>query len=78
MRSHCCLCVCVCLCISPSKQRLSKNPHIVARQRLSRTVTEVTNRHATTELLDPSFSMWPMSYQEKHAISSSQNFLFYL
>jgi hypothetical protein len=36
MRSRCRLCVCVCLCIPPifAKQRLDKNPSIVARQRL--------------------------------------------
>jgi hypothetical protein len=52
MRSRCCLCVCVCV------------PPIVARQRLGRNVTAVTNTHATIdELLDASFSMWPVSYQ---------------
>jgi hypothetical protein len=67
MRTRCCLCVCVCLC---------KNPPIVARQRLGRNITAVTNTHATIEeLLYASFSMWPVSYQEKQAISSSQNFL---
>jgi hypothetical protein len=36
----------------------------------------VTNTHATIEeLLDASFSMWPVTYQGKYAISSSQNFL---
>jgi hypothetical protein len=41
-----------------------KNPPIVARQRLGRNVTAVTNIHATTEeLLDASFLMWPVSYQ---------------
>jgi hypothetical protein len=79
MRSRCCLCVCV--CVSPfivprqrlgknplnvARQRLGKNPPIVARQRLSRNVNAVTNTHATVEeLLDESFSMWPMSYQGK-------------
>jgi hypothetical protein len=39
----------------------------------------VTNTRATIEeLLDESFLMWPMSYQGKQAISSSQNCLFYL
>jgi hypothetical protein len=43
-----------------------KNPPIVARQRLGRDVTAVTNTHATIEeLLDASFSMWPVSYQGK-------------
>jgi hypothetical protein len=56
-----------------------KNPSTVARQRLGRNVTAVTNTHATIEeLLEASFSMWPVSYQGKQAISSSQNFLVYL
>jgi hypothetical protein len=39
-------------------------PPIVARQRLGRNVTEVTNTHATIEdLFDASFLMWPVSYQ---------------
>jgi hypothetical protein len=43
-----------------------KNPRIVARQRLGRNVTAVTNTHATIEeLLDVSCSMWPVSYQGK-------------
>jgi hypothetical protein len=47
-------------------QRLGKNPRIVARQRFGRNVTAVTNTHATIEeLLDASFSMWPVSYQGK-------------
>jgi hypothetical protein len=51
-----CVCVCVCLCIHP----------IVARQRLGRNVTAVTNRRAIIkELLDASFSMRPVSYQGK-------------
>jgi hypothetical protein len=91
MRSRCCLCVCVRLCIplivarqrlgeSPlivARQRLGKNPSIVARQWLGRNVTAVTNTHATIEeLLVASFSLWPVSYQWKKAICSSQNFLF--
>jgi hypothetical protein len=56
-------------------QRLGKNLPIVARQRLGRNVTAVTNTHATTELFESSFSMWPVSYRRKQAISSSQNFL---
>jgi hypothetical protein len=90
MRSRCCLCACVSLCIPPivarqrlgkstlivARQRLGKNHPIVARQRLSRNVTAVTNTHATIEeLLDASFSMWPVSYEGKYANSSSQNFL---
>jgi hypothetical protein len=44
-------------------QRLGKNPPIFARQRLGRNVTAVTNTHTTIEeLLDASFSMWPVSY----------------
>jgi hypothetical protein len=51
MISRCCLCVC--LCIAP----------IVARQRLGRNFTTVTKTHAAIEeLLDTSFSMWPVSY----------------
>jgi hypothetical protein len=47
-------------------QQLGKNPPIVARQRLGRNVTAVTNTHTTIEeLLDASFSMWPVSYQGK-------------
>jgi hypothetical protein len=49
-----------------ARQRLGKNPPIVARQRLGRNVTVVTNTHATIEeLLDASFSMWPVTYQGK-------------
>jgi hypothetical protein len=60
-----------------ARQRLSKNPPTVARQRPGRNVTAVTNTYATIEeLLDASFSMWPVSYQGKYAISYSQNFLF--
>jgi hypothetical protein len=71
--------VCMSVCVSPivARQRFGKNPLIVDRQRLGRNVTAVTNTHATIEeLLDASFSMWPVSYQGKYAISSSQNFLF--
>jgi hypothetical protein len=65
MRSRCCLRVCV------SPQSLLGNgsvkiPLAVARKRLCRNVTVVTNTHATIEkLLDASFSMWPVSYQGK-------------
>jgi hypothetical protein len=49
------VCVCVSVC-----------PPIVARQRLGRNVTVITNTHATIEkLLDAPFSMWPVSYQGK-------------
>jgi hypothetical protein len=66
MRSRCCLCkrVSVYPPIIPRK-RLGKNLPIVARQRLGKKVTEVTNTHATIELLDASFSMWLVSYQGK-------------
>jgi hypothetical protein len=79
MRSRCCLCVRVCLCISPivARQQLGKNPFIGARQRLGRNLTAVTKTHAIIEeLLDASFSMWPVSYQGMYAITSSQNFFF--
>jgi hypothetical protein len=75
MRSRCCLCVCVPIVgrerlgkdpLIVVRKRLGKNPRIVARQRLRRNVTAVTNTHATIEeLLDASFSMWPVSYQGK-------------
>jgi hypothetical protein len=45
---------------------LSVYPPIVARQRLGRNVTAVTNTHATVrEFLGALFSMWPLSYQGK-------------
>jgi hypothetical protein len=66
MRPRCSVCVCLCI------------PPIVARQRLGRNVTAVTNTYATIEeLLDASFSMRSVSYQGKQAISSSQSFLFF-
>jgi hypothetical protein len=72
MRSCCSVCVCsrvcVCVCIPLifARKRLDKNPFSVTRQRLGRNVTAVTNTHATMEeLLDASFSMWPVSYQGK-------------
>jgi hypothetical protein len=69
----------MCIPLIVVRQRLSKNLLIVVRQRLGRNVTAVANTHATIEeLLDASFSMWPLSYQGNSAISSSQNFLFYL
>jgi hypothetical protein len=62
-----------------ARQRLGKNLPIVATQRLGRNVTAITNTHATVETnLETSFSMWPVSYQEKKAISSSQNFLLHI
>jgi hypothetical protein len=55
-----------------------KIPLIVARQQLGINVTAATNTHATIEeLLDQSFSMWPVSYEGKYAISSSHNFLYF-
>jgi hypothetical protein len=47
-----------------ARKLLGKNPPIVARQQLGRNVIKVTNTHtAIEELLDTSFSMWPVSYQ---------------
>jgi hypothetical protein len=79
MRLCCSLCLCV--SVYPpivARQRLGKNPlivagqrlgknlAIVARQRIGRNITAITNTHATIEeLLDESFSMWPVSYQGK-------------
>jgi hypothetical protein len=74
---HVAVCVCVsvyppivarqCLGKNPffvARQRLGKYPLIFARQRLGRNVTALTNTHAIIEqLLDASFSMWPVSYQ---------------
>jgi hypothetical protein len=61
-----------------ARQRLGKNHLIVARQRLGRNVTAATNTRATVEeLLDASFSMWPVSYQGKYTIRSSQNRLLF-
>jgi hypothetical protein len=67
MRSRCSLFVCVSV-YTPivARQRLGKYPLLVAGQRLGRKVTAVTNTHSTIEeLLDASFSMWPVSYQGK-------------
>jgi hypothetical protein len=75
MRSRCCLCVSVYPPIVV-RERLGENPLIVARQRrgknppiiarLGSNFTAVTNTHAAIEeLLDTSFSMWPVSYQGK-------------
>jgi hypothetical protein len=74
-----CACARVCVCVSPiivarqrlgksplivARQRLGKSPLIVARKRLGRNVTAVTNTQAKIkELLDASFSMWPVSYE---------------
>jgi hypothetical protein len=45
---------------------------IVARLVLGRNIAAVTNTHATIEeLLEAPFSIWPVSYQGKQAISSS-------
>jgi hypothetical protein len=65
---HVAICVCVSLCIAPivARLQLGKNPLMVARQRLGKNVTTVTNTQATIEkLLDPSFSLRPVSYQGK-------------
>jgi hypothetical protein len=49
-----------------ARQRLGINPLIVARQRLGRKLIAVTNTNTTIEeLLDESFSMWPVSYKGK-------------
>jgi hypothetical protein len=61
------LSMCVLVCVYPpivARQRLDKNSPIAARQRLGRNFTAVTNTHSTIEeLLDSSFSVWPVSYQ---------------
>jgi hypothetical protein len=44
-------------------------------ERLGRNVTAVTYA-IIEELLNASFSMWPVSYQGKQMISSPQNFLY--
>jgi DeoR/GlpR family transcriptional regulator of sugar metabolism len=47
-----------------ARLRLGKNLPVVASQLLDRNVTVVTNTHATIEeLLDASFSVWPVSYE---------------
>jgi hypothetical protein len=52
---------------------------LVARQRLVKNFTTVTNISTTiAELLEVSFSMRCVSYQGKQAINSSQNFLIIL
>jgi hypothetical protein len=65
MRSCCWLCVSVYPPIV-ARQWLDKNPLTVARQWLGKNVTAVMNTHIIIqELLDVSFSMWPVSYQGK-------------
>jgi hypothetical protein len=55
LRDHVAVRVCVCV-FSP----------IATRQRLGRNVTAVTNTHVTIEeLLEASFSTWPVSYHGK-------------
>jgi hypothetical protein len=47
-----------------ARERLGKNPPIFASQRLDRNAA--TNTYATIDdLLNASFSMWPVSYQGK-------------
>jgi hypothetical protein len=47
---------------------------IIARQWFGKDVTATMNTHTTTqELLDTSFPMRSMLYQEKYVLSSSQN-----
>jgi hypothetical protein len=59
-----------------ARERLGKNPLITARQRLGRNVTVVTNTHATIEeLLDASFSMWPVSYESRRLVLPRTSFL---
>jgi hypothetical protein len=77
MRSRCCLCHPINFSMPEpifmkldtyimAPQLISTAYPIVARQRLGRNVTAVTNTRATIqELLDASFSMWPVSYQGK-------------
>jgi hypothetical protein len=59
----------VAVCVYPrivATQRLGKSPLTVARQRLRKNVTVVTNTHSTIEeLSNASFSMWSVSYQSK-------------
>jgi hypothetical protein len=63
MRSRCCVCV---YPPTVARQRINKTPLIIAGKLLGRNVTAVTNTHATMEeLLEASFSMWSVSYQEK-------------
>jgi predicted homoserine dehydrogenase-like protein len=63
---HCCVCVCLRIPLTVARQRLGKKSPIVARQRLVTNVTAVKNTYAKIEeLLDASFSMWPVSYQGK-------------
>jgi hypothetical protein len=74
--------VALCVSVYPpivARQRFGKNSLIVARQRIGRNVTAITNTHPTKEeLLDASFSMWPVSHQGKQANSYFSNFLLYL
>jgi hypothetical protein len=63
MGSRCCLCVSLILPFV-ARQRLGKSTLIVAGQRLGRNVAAVTNIQATIEeLLDASFSLWPVLFQ---------------
>jgi hypothetical protein len=75
MRSCCCVCECIFLSLlgngsvkiplSLLGNDLIKIP-IVARERLVRRVTAVTNAHARIEeSLDASFSTWCVSYKGK-------------
>jgi hypothetical protein len=63
--------------VSVARQRFGKNPTNVAMQQLGKNVIAAMNTQATIkELLDATFSMRSVSYQEKYAIISCQNFLF--
>jgi hypothetical protein len=79
MRSRCSVCLSVSMyptivarqwlgknSVIVARKWLDGNPPVVVSQRLGRNVAAVTNTHATIEeLLDASFSMWPVSYQGK-------------
>jgi hypothetical protein len=57
--------VCLCIPLIVARQRLDKNLPIVARQRLGRKVTGLTNTHATIEeLLDGRFQCGPCRIKE--------------
>jgi hypothetical protein len=65
-----CVCVCVCMCIPPivPRQRLCKNPLIVARQCLGKFPLYLLGNGSVKYYRGNeyvSFSMWPMSYRGK-------------
>jgi hypothetical protein len=67
MRSRCCVCVCVSPPIVASNGSV-KSPLIIARQRLGRNVTTVTNIHATIEVLDWSRRVGPCRIKESRRL----------